>query len=249
MSIPLVSVITSVYNNAEFIEESLRSIFDQTFKDFEFIVFNDCSTDNTWEVIEKTFRDFDGDYTIINSNKKRNIGCGSGRNVAIDNARGKYLAIHDGDDISYSNRLEREVKLIEARPDLFCVGSWCDEINADGSFRRLRDFAKEDHDDFVRDIFDNSDNTMIDPSSLFSRDSFYKLGGYDSEWYLVPDLHFWVKAILEGYYFYNIQEPLVAHRKHGGGVMDQNFRHVIFQHRLLNKKILSKHKKEVFFRN
>lgn len=248
MSKPLVSVITTVYNCEKYIEESLMSIFGQTFKDFEFIVFNDASIDNTMEIIEKTFCDFDGDYIIINSDKEKNSGCAVGRNIAIDRARGKYLAIHDGDDISYSNRLEKEVGLIEACSDLFCVGSWCDSINADGTHRGVFDYPKEDHNDFVKDIF-SGDNTMIDPSTLFRRDGFYRLGGYDSGWNFVPDLHFWIKALIGGYYFSNIQESLIAHRRHSESVMLQNYRSVVFQHNLLNRTLLSKYKKEVFFRN
>ncbi len=247
MSKPLVSIITTVYNNELYIEESLRSIFNQTFKDFEFIVFNDCSTDKTWEIIEKTFGEFDGDYTIIDSNRGKNIGCAKGRAEAISVARGKYLAIHDGDDISYQHRLEKEVEFLEAHLDVFCVGSWADSVNSYGGHIKVMDFPKEEHDDFVRDIFEGN-NTMLDPTTLFKKAVFDELGGYNFEWRLIPDLNLWVRAIMAGYYFANIQESLVAHRKHGGSVMTRNLRAVIYQHKLMDKVMLSEHKKEVFFR-
>jgi len=247
MSTPLVSVITTVRNCEKFIEESLRSIFNQSFDDFEFIVFNDSSTDNTWEVIERTFSDFNGSSTIVNRVVGKKIGCGPGRNVAIKNARGKYIAIQDGDDISYGNRLKKEVEFIESHPDLFCVGSWSDLIDKNGKKIGVLKYPKEDHNDFVRDIFARN-NTLVDPSSLFRRDVFNELGGYEAEWNLVPDLNLWVKAITAGYYFSNIPEPLIAHRKHAGSVMNRYHRAAMYQHGLMERVMLSKLKKEVFFR-
>jgi len=245
MSDPLVSVVTSVYNCEKFIEESMRSIFDQTFTDFEFIIFNDCSTDKTWEIMERVALDFNGDITIINSQDDHNIGCGPGRDIGIKRARGKYIATQDGDDISYKHRLEREADFMEAHPDIFCVSSWADNIYEDGSFMKLMNDVKECHDDIIDDFYKMMNN-IADPTSFFRKDIFNKLGGYGADWSLIPDCYLWIKAILDGQRFAGIQEQLVAHRKNYGGVICNHLRQVVLQHRMLHKMTLAKHKKEVF---
>ena len=247
MSKPLVSVITTVYNCEEFIEESLESIFSQTFKDFEFIVFNDASTDNTWEIIERCFRNYDGDYVIIDSDKDTNLGCPRGRQVAMSRAKGKYYAIHDGDDNSYSNRLEREVEFLEDNPEIFCVGSWADSINGDGSHREVMNFPPDNHNSFIDSLFQGN-NTFLDPTAMMRADIFHKLGGYDNKWNLIPDMHLWTKAVFEHCYITSLQESLVAHRKHSGSVMMSSLREVIMQHRFMHKLLLEGVKKEGFYR-
>ena len=123
MSIPLVSVIITAYNCEKFLEESLNSIFYQTFKDFEIIFYEDASTDKTWQVALDLFKNSKSDFIgarLIHSGDK-NVGCGEGRNRAIKEARGKYIAIQDADDISFQHRLEKEVDYLEEHDDVFCV--------------------------------------------------------------------------------------------------------------------------------
>ena len=245
MKTPLVSVIMSAYNCEAFVEESLRSIFDQTFTDFELIVFNDSSSDITGEIIAETLSDFEGDYTYISRSVGDRIGCGPGRERAISKARGKYIAIQDADDISYPLRLEKQVEFMESHPDIFVVGTWADKVHENGKFREDMIYPPSCHNDII-DQFFNEVNTMIDPSSFFKRDVFNKLGGYGDDWRLVPDCFLWVKAILDGQRFANIQEKLVAHRVHRGSVVSCNHRYVVQQHHILHRSMLMKHKKEVF---
>jgi len=248
MTTPLVSVIVSAYNCEKFIEESLRSIFNQTFRDFEIIVYNDASTDRTGKIIDNLLSEFSGKHIGIDRIIGSNIGCAEGRNKAIEKATGKYLAIQDGDDVSENNRLEKEVNFIESIPDLFCVGSWANLIDCNGKHIGVFDYPHKEHNDTIIDIF-KMINPIIDPSSLFRRDIFLKLGCYDTSYYLVPDLHLWVKAMLGGYYFANILEKLVSYRRHKDSVMGKFSNIAIIQHRLLYKELIHKHKKEVFFRH
>lgn len=244
MSIPLVSVVMTVYNCEKYIEESLNSIFNQTFRDYEIVVYDDASTDKTWDISKDVIK---GHIPHFVFGGKENVGCGEGRNRAISRARGKYIAIQDGDDISYTDRLEKEVEFIESNSDIFCVGSWSDLIDAEGKHIEDMNFPPEDHNDFITDIF-NMKNTIIDPSSLFRRDTFNELGGYDPKWNLIPDLYLWTMGILGGCQFANVPEKLVAHRKHDGSVMAKYFMETWQQHKLLHKTLLAGHKKEVFLR-
>lgn len=98
-----VSVIIPVYNAGEYLKRTLESILNQTFKDFEVICINDCSTDNSLEILEE-FAEKDNRIRIINNEK--NLGAALTRNVGIDNAQGTYIYFLDADDYTDEKYLE-----------------------------------------------------------------------------------------------------------------------------------------------
>ncbi|MHA1469581.1 MAG: glycosyltransferase [Candidatus Asgardarchaeia archaeon] len=219
MKRPKVSIIMTVYNCEEFIEEALDSIFSQTFKDFELIVYDDASTDNTFEILKAYSKGgiLNRFIAIKELGEKKNIGCGAGRNEAIRYAQGKYLAIHDADDISFPERLEKEVAFLEDHQDVFCVSSWAIKIDENGEELEIMDYPPPTHKE-IRAEFLKVKNPIIDPASMFRRRAFEKIGGYSAEWRLVPDFYLWGKAISYGYKFDNILQPLVYYRKHDNSV-------------------------------
>lgn len=245
MKKPLVSVITTVYNCENFIERSLKSIFNQTFKDFEIIVFNDASTDKTWNVIEKTVKDYGGNIITINRIMGGNIGCAAGRNLAINRAKGKYIAIQDGDDISDADRLKKEVEFLENNADIFCVGSWAKLIDTNEKVIGDFDYPPQNHTDIVK-MLSKMVNPIVDPSSMFRKNIFDNLGGYNEKWDLVPDLYLWVTAINNGYFLSNIPEILVYYRKHKDSLTARKLQEVIAQHKELHKEMITWSKKKVF---
>ncbi|OCL27617.1 hypothetical protein U472_03435 [Orenia metallireducens] len=114
---PEISVLMSVYNGEEFINESINSILNQTYKDFEFIIVNDGSTDRTQEIIES----YD-DNRIRLFNFEKNQGVGSALNFGLSKVRGKYVAKADSDDIFISTRLEEQKKFLDENDDIAVVG-------------------------------------------------------------------------------------------------------------------------------
>lgn len=112
----MISVILSTFNNEKTISDSINSILNQTHKDFELIIINDCSTDKTKEII-KSFND----KRIVFIDNKKNIGRSNSRNKAIKIARGDFVAIIDGDDISALNRLEVQVRYLINNPGIDLV--------------------------------------------------------------------------------------------------------------------------------
>ncbi|HMK25851.1 MAG TPA: glycosyltransferase [Chitinophagaceae bacterium] len=105
MSSPLVSVIIPVYNGERYVEETIRSVFDQTFQDFEIIILNDGSTDSSAEIIKRLQEE---DSRIIYISKP-NTGVSDTRNIGISKARGKYLAFLDADDVWKPVNLEKKI--------------------------------------------------------------------------------------------------------------------------------------------
>ena len=232
MSVPLVSVIMTAYNCEKYIEESIESIFHQTFRDFELIIYEDGSTDKTWQkalaTVTKKGKAFMGCVKMLPSHK--NVGCGEGRNRAIKRARGKYIAISDADDISFQIRLKKEVDFLEENEDIFCVGAWADKMEEDGKFIELMTYPHAAHEEVYNEIIVKKNNPIIDPSCMYRREDFDRLGGYDNQWKLVPDFNLWGRAAKAGLKFANLQEVLVHYRQHPNSVTNKNEMAVVREH-------------------
>lgn len=114
-----VSVLIPVYNAAAFLKDSVNSILNQTFDDFELILLNDASSDNSEEII----RGFD-DPRIRYYKNEKNLGISGSRNKLLDLARGEYLAVMDNDDLSVPDRLAAQVAYLDANPEVSVLGGW-----------------------------------------------------------------------------------------------------------------------------
>ena len=238
MSSPLISVIMAVYNCEKFIKESLYSIKNQTFKDFEIILYDDGSTDKTYKIAEEILYASGIRYSMGKSLTGDNIGCGQARNKAVEFASGKYLAIQDGDDKSFSHRLRTEAELLEKNSDIFCVSSLARVMDEEGRFLEYYTYPYATHKNIKKDLLEKRINPIIDPASMFRRDIFEKLGGYDSKWKLVPDFNLWARAVLKGYKFANIGDFLVHYRKHKNGNTTKYKKEAIKEHFKMCREIL-----------
>lgn len=103
---PLITVYMPVFNAAAFLDQSISSIISQTFSDFEFIIVDDCSTDNSWKIIKSYAKK---DKRIIAIKNKINLGVSLTSNIAISQSSGKFLARMDADDISFTDRLQKQL--------------------------------------------------------------------------------------------------------------------------------------------
>lgn len=119
MKKPKVSVLMPAYNSEKYISEAIESILNQTYKDFEFIIINDGSTDKTANII----KEYAGkDKRIKFINHKKNTGISKTRNDLLKMAKGEYLAYLDSDDIAINTRLKKQVKFLEKHTDIGVVG-------------------------------------------------------------------------------------------------------------------------------
>ncbi len=117
---PKVSVLMPAYNVEKYVAEAIESILNQTFTDFEFIIINDGSTDNTAKII-KEYAKKDKRIKFINHAKNRGIV--SVRNELLDNVGGEYAAFQDSDDISLANRLQTQVNFLDKNLDVSVVSA------------------------------------------------------------------------------------------------------------------------------
>ena len=133
--IPIVSVIMPVYNAEKYINKAIASILQQSFTDYELIIIDDCGTDNSMKIVEKI-----NDKRIRIIRNATNLGISGSRNLGIDSAKGKYIALMDDDDIAPSYRLDLEVRYLDQHRDIDVVGGagyWMDENDEIISYSEL----------------------------------------------------------------------------------------------------------------
>lgn len=119
MKNPLISVLLCTYNDALYIHEAIESILNQSFKDFEFLIIDDGSTDQTAAIIQSF-----SDERIVYLKNATNKGLEFSKNRGIEVAKGKYIAYMDGDDKSKPNRLQKQFSLMEANPTIGICGTF-----------------------------------------------------------------------------------------------------------------------------
>jgi glycosyltransferase involved in cell wall biosynthesis len=201
---PLVSVVMPVYNGVRFLTAAIESILNQTLTDFEFIIVNDGSNDNSQESIA----DFAGKDKRIIVISRENRGLVASLNEGIAEAKGKYIARMDADDVAMPERLYEQVKLLENSNCGLC-GSWCLKIDEQDRENGKSIVPVESENILLSMTWRNP---IVHPSVMFRRKLFekYSYGGrFDS----VEDFELWLKILPETS-FYNIPQFLLKYRVH-----------------------------------
>lgn len=166
---PLVSVVLCTYNDEKFIAETIQSVLDQTFHDFEFIIWNDGSTDGTEKVIQ-SFTD-----KRIKYFSNENCGVGRAAQLACSHVKGKYIARIDGDDVCLPDRLQKEVDFMETNREYVVVSS--SVIYIDESDNHLGRSFPATENDVLQKMLTICD-PIVHPACMIRKDAFEKSGGY-----------------------------------------------------------------------
>tara|TARA_B100001778_G_scaffold334967_1_gene349804 strand:+ start:11359 stop:12114 length:756 start_codon:yes stop_codon:yes gene_type:complete len=226
---PKLTVITTVYNCERFIEESLRSVLDQSYTDFQWVLLNDGSTDSTWRIVSDIVG---GDERVDLVDSRENKKIPTRRNEAIALARGEYIAIHDGDDISLPHRFETQVRYLDVHENVFCVGGHAISIDHDSEQTGIMSYPPIRQRQIVMSLLRLKQNPMIDPTTMFRKADFDELGGYtlDKSIYTVPDMDLWARALIEGKQMANIPEMLIYYRKNPDGMTQKHKSEMIDAH-------------------
>ena len=195
----------AVYNEEKNVSYAVQSILNQTFKDWEFIIVDDNSTDDTNHIIKQLISSDDRIKLFKNA---QNVGLASSLNFAIQNAHGKYIARMDADDISYSHRLLQQVLFLKSNPSINVVGSNADFVDKDFNFLAKSNLPLTPS-AIRRDIFRR--NTFIH-SSIMCRSEFYKiLNGYSENLRKKQDYDLWLRGI-NRFQYSNISECLIKYK-------------------------------------
>ena len=216
---PLISVCIPSYNNEEFIAATLESVLNQTYRNFEIIITDDRSTDNTISVAKRF-----SDPRIRLIENTANLGIGKNWNEALSRAGGKYIKLMGADDLIYPECLERQVAALEAPANQAAVLAVCntDVINDSGKIvlrRRLR-FQKGlvTGKKLIRNCVRWGANLVGEPVvGLFKRDVLARSGMYDSSNPYMLDIIFWAELLKYGQAYMD-QARLAAFRISGTSV-------------------------------
>ncbi|HII59462.1 TPA: glycosyltransferase family 2 protein [Methanocaldococcus jannaschii] len=208
MDKPLVSVVMATYNEPEkYLKESIESILNQTFKDFEFIIVLDNPNNKKAEEIIKEYQQ--KDKRIIFIKNERNLGRGASRNKAVNIARGKYIAILDADDIALPKRLEKQFKYMENNRDIDLLFSWVYFIDENGNI--LKEFKPEKYKFKEIKKYFFKEHLTVHPSMMVKSKILKKLK-YDEKLIRSQDYDFWIRCIANDYKFDIIEEFLLKYR-------------------------------------
>ena len=201
--IPVISVAMPVYNGERYLAEAIDSILAQTFADFELIIIDDGSTDNSLLVLRE-YQKRDSRIRLI-ARENRNLA--TTLNDIIDLARGKWVARMDQDDIALPHRFERQLQCLDQTGADIC-GSWIQFFGA--GERRIR---KPFHTDEAIKI-DMLFKCPLAHPSVVMRAELIKRLRYDKAWEKAEDYELWTRAVKAGWRFTNVQEVLLMYRKH-----------------------------------
>ena len=200
---PLISVLMPVFNGEEFLAPSIESILRQTYENFEFIIFDDGSTDNTAKIVRK-YQKIDRRIIFIS---RENKGISKSLNEGIDLSSGDWIARMDSDDISLPDRFERQLNKLNITGADIC-GSWVECFG--GSTRALRTYPEDDSAIKTGLLF----GCMFAHHTVMARASLMKQFKYDSSWDKSEDYELWTRMALSDAKMTNISAVLLKYRVH-----------------------------------
>ena len=212
MNSPTVSVVLPVFNCEKYIGAAIESIVTQTYRDFELVIVNDGSTDNTESIVRKF-----SDPRIIYQKNEKNSGLIYTLNKAIETSKGKYIARMDSDDISLPDRLQQQCEFLEQHPDVGIVATTI--INIDDNDRQLGawelDRKTVSHSTIRKAML--RENCISHPSVMGKAELFHRFP-YQEQQKNVEDYDLWLRLLANNIQFAKIANPLLLYRIHEASV-------------------------------
>jgi glycosyltransferase involved in cell wall biosynthesis len=208
MKQPLVSVVLPVYNAGAYIAAAVKSMLTQTFPDFELLLFDDGSTDRSRQVVERFARRDNRIHFFCENHR----GYVPWLNEGILQAKGKFIARMDADDIALPDRLHQQVTFLQAHSEYVAVGSNCLLIDPEGwPLGRLN--QPIEHGEIDARHLRGQGGALAHPSVMFRRDIAMRLGGYRLEYQYAEDLDLWLRMAEIGC-LANLPAVLMKYRQH-----------------------------------
>lgn len=198
----LVSVITPVYNAERFLENTLKSVIDQTYKNIEIVLVDDCSKDKSAKIIERFMSE---DIQIIYHLQDMNRGAGAARNKALELARGQYVAFLDSDDVWLPQKIEQQIALMKEKQTGFSYAA-IEMIDENGNQIKSRRNIKEtcDYKYLLHNTIIATSSVVIDRTILGDFRMSLRRGG--------QDYATWLMLLRPGFIAYGINQSLVKYR-------------------------------------
>lgn len=225
-----VSIIMSVYNDEKYLKDAILSILQQSFRDFEFIICNDCSEDKCDEIIKEFM---EKDDRIIYFKNDNNLGLAKSLNKCLEKATGKYVARMDSDDYSLEDRLEKQVAFLDEN-------SWCavlggqmvymdskNQINCSEKSSYPINISKSD---VIKQV------NIAHPTAMIRKEVIDKVGGYTvgNLTHRAEDYDLWCKITEKGYQLHNLSDVVLKYRQDATTIKKRKYRYRIEEFRIKN---------------
>lgn len=210
----LVSIIIPVYNSEKFIKETIKTVQNQTYKNWELILVNDCSTDNSKKIIEEEIKK---DNKIKLINLKENSGVAIARNTGIDNAKGKYIAFLDSDDLWNEEKLKKQIDFMKEKQCNFSfTGYEFADKNGKGNGNIVRVPEKINYKKALKNTIIWTSTVVFYISNLSKEDIY--MPNVKSE-----DTATWWKVLKNIEYAYGLDQNLSLYRRTKGTLSSNKF--------------------------
>jgi glycosyltransferase involved in cell wall biosynthesis len=220
----------SVYNGARYLREAIDSVLIQTFSDFEFIILNDGSTDDSARIIQNY-----GDSRIRYVENSQNMGLTRSLNRGLSMSQGDYIARMDADDISLPDRFAAQVAFLETHSDVGLLGTSVLLIDERGRRGEKVEFPSEHG--FLRWLMCFVTNPIIHPTVMVRRSWIQQVGGYDENMITSQDYELWAR-LRRLTCLSNLAEPLLFLRKHTSNISIIRFKEGIEKVLQVNRQII-----------
>lgn len=222
-----------IYNCAPYLQEALDSLYAQTFQDFEIILCEDGSKDNTYEIAKQNA---DSHPNIKLLRNEKNLGLNATLNNCLAVAEGEYIARMDGDDISLPTRFEKEVQFLDSHPEYAIVSCPMIYFDEDGEFGRGLGNGEPSREDIIYHP------PFCHAPCMVRREAYMKVGGYTEDRRLLryEDYNLWTKMYEFGFRGYNLDECLYEMRDDRNAVRRRSLKsrfNGIYAHYIAYKKL------------
>ena len=232
---PKISIVMITRNRASFLHQAIESVQNQSFTDWELIVSDDDSKDDTEVILAPKMAK---DMRIKYHKNSPALGISGNRNMALSLASGKYIAVLDSDDFWLDkDKLKKQYDFLESNPDYVLIGSNIKIINEKDNFIKETTFAIEDTDIRKKLL---KENQIPHSSVLIRKDLMEKVGGYDKKLSCVEDLDLFLKLGKLGK-MKNLNEISTAYTRHSGGTSHQKKISMAWNHFMIILKNFGKY--------
>ena len=210
---PLVSVIMPAYNASRYVGDAVESVLAQTYRNFEYIIIDDGSTDGTTQILQRLAHK-DPRIRLVS---RPNTGYAVALNEALGLAQGPFIARMDADDICLPERFQKEVDYLNAHPECVLVGTRVMLIDPDGAPLWEMEGIEIEHDQIEKQLL-VCGWSIVHPAVMMRRDVVDRIGGYKPEFVPVEDHDLFLRLAEVGK-LANLPEVLFKYRKHSASAV------------------------------
>jgi len=217
MNEPKVTVVIPTYNRSDLLPRAIKSIQNQTYQNYELLVVDDASTDNTDELMEQFISD-----KIKYIKLDENVGQCIARNKASEKATGEYIGFLDSDDEWLPEKIEKQIKLFQNSPVENVGAVYCGFIEKDEVLNKTEVINRDNLRGHIYDRFLSGFCPSTTSMFLVKTEAFRKVNGFDEYLITFVDYDLWLRISKAGYGFDYVDEPLIVKYEHQGDQMAKN---------------------------